>query len=179
MPSEAVALPEGTVTVLATDLVGSTLLNQRLGDEAATALEREIAELARVLEDEGLPRGAAERVALGLAANPNVFLRTKIQKELGLSPDVGGAALGDALMVGVAYLAAAIVPLWPYAALPLINTALFVSIACTLVALFALGLVKATVARQPRLRAGLQVLLIGGASAGVGFAIGHVVSALV
>ena len=47
MPSEAVALPEGTVTVLATDLVGSTLLNQRLGDEAATALEREIAELAR------------------------------------------------------------------------------------------------------------------------------------
>ena len=47
MPSEPVALPEGTVTVLSTDLVGSTLLNQRLGDEAATALEREIAELAR------------------------------------------------------------------------------------------------------------------------------------
>lgn len=46
MPAEAVALPEGTVTVLSTDLVGSTLLNQRLGDEAATALEREIAELA-------------------------------------------------------------------------------------------------------------------------------------
>src|SRR5207244_3133976 len=37
-----------TVTLLATDLVGSTLINQRLGDEAATTLEREIADLAQV-----------------------------------------------------------------------------------------------------------------------------------
>lgn len=47
MPAETVALPEGTVTVLSTDLVGSTLLNQRLGDEGAATLEREIAELAQ------------------------------------------------------------------------------------------------------------------------------------
>lgn len=46
MSPEFVSLPEGTVTVLSIDLVGSTLLNQRLGDAAATALEREIAELA-------------------------------------------------------------------------------------------------------------------------------------
>jgi hypothetical protein len=44
----AVTLPEGTVTVLSTDLVGSMLLNQRLGDDAATTLEREVADLARV-----------------------------------------------------------------------------------------------------------------------------------
>ena len=47
MSPEAVSLPEGTVTVLSTDLVGSTLLNQRLGDEAATAVERELAALAQ------------------------------------------------------------------------------------------------------------------------------------
>ena len=46
MAPETVALPEGTVTVLSTDLVGSTALNQRLGDEAATAVERELAALA-------------------------------------------------------------------------------------------------------------------------------------
>src|SRR5205823_2382409 len=39
MAADTVALPEGTVTVLSTDLVGSTLLNQRLGDAAATAVE--------------------------------------------------------------------------------------------------------------------------------------------
>jgi class 3 adenylate cyclase len=56
MPADSVALPEGTVTVLSTDLVGSTLLNQRLGDEAATALEREIADLANIHIDK--QRGA-------------------------------------------------------------------------------------------------------------------------
>jgi class 3 adenylate cyclase len=45
--AQAVPLPEGTVTVLSTDLVGSTVLNQRLGDAAATAVERELAALAQ------------------------------------------------------------------------------------------------------------------------------------
>ncbi len=141
--------------------------------------EREVDELALILEDEGLQRPDAERVARGLAANPDIFLRTKVEKELGLSADVGGAALGDALVVGLTYLGAAIIPLWPYAVLPLIAPALLVSIACTLVALFALGVIKGTAARQPRPRAGLQVLVIGGVSAAVGFGIGHLVTAIV
>jgi VIT1/CCC1 family predicted Fe2+/Mn2+ transporter len=149
------------------------------GREVQQEPERETAELALVLEDEGLPREAAERVARGLAADPNVFLRTKVQKELGLSPDTGGAALGDAMVVGLTYLGAATIPLWPYAVLPLMAPALIVSVACTLAALFVLGIAKGTVARQPRRRAGLQVLVIGGISALVGFGIGHAVTAVV
>jgi class 3 adenylate cyclase/tetratricopeptide (TPR) repeat protein len=42
MPSSGQSLPEGTVTVMCTDLVGSTPLNQRFGDVAATAIQREI-----------------------------------------------------------------------------------------------------------------------------------------
>jgi len=89
----------------------------------------------------------------------------KIQKELGLSPDVGGAAVGDALVVGLSYLGAAVVPLWPYLVLPLTAPALIVSVVCTLVALFALGVAKGRVARQAWQRAGAQVMLIGSASA--------------
>lgn len=148
------------------------------GREIDEAPEREIAELALVLEDEGLPRDAAERVAHGLAADPNVFLRTKIQKELGLSPDVGGAALGDALVVGLSYMGAAVIPLWPYLVLPLTAPALIASVVCTLIALFALGVAKGKVARQAWQRAGAQVTLIGSASAAIGFAIGHVVTAI-
>lgn len=44
--SDSQALPEGTVTVLFTDLVGSTQLNQTLGDEAAGAVEREVESFA-------------------------------------------------------------------------------------------------------------------------------------
>ena len=148
------------------------------GREVEEEPEREVAELALVLEDEGLPRDHAERVAQGLAANPNVFLRTKIQKELGLSPDVGGAAVGDALVVGLSYMVAAVIPLWPYLVLPLTAPALITSIVCTLVALFALGVAKGRVARQAWARSGVQVMLIGSASAAIGFAIGHVVTAV-
>ena len=130
------------------------------------------------LEREGLPRAEAERVAVGLAADPNVFLRTKVEKELGLSPEVGAAALGDGIVVGLSYVVAAIVPLWPYVAFGRV-TALVVSVGCTLVALFALGVLKGRVGRQRQVRAGLQVLVIGGVSAAVGFGIGHLVTTLV
>jgi len=140
--------------------------------------EREIAELALILEEEGLDRTAAEQVAHGLAANPNVFLRTKVQKELGLSPDAGGAATGDAMVVGATYLGAAVIPLWPYFFFA-VSTALPISLACTLFALFILGVIKGRVARQRLLTAGIQVLLIGGLSAGVGWVIGHVVTKVV
>jgi VIT1/CCC1 family predicted Fe2+/Mn2+ transporter len=148
------------------------------GREIEEEPEREVAELALVLEDEGLPRDAAERVALGLAADRQVFLRTKIQKELGLSPDVGGAAVGDALVVGLTYMGAAVIPLWPYIVLPLMTPALVTSLVCTLIALFVLGVLKGRVARQAWLRAGVQVLVIGAISAAVGFAIGHLVTAI-
>jgi len=139
--------------------------------------ERETAELALVLEREGLSRQRAMSVARGLASNPNVFLRTKVEKELGLSADAGGNALGDAVVVGATYLGAAIVPLWPYFLFSL-NVALVVSLACTLVALFAVGAAKGRVTRASLLRSGIKVLIIGSISAGVGFAIGHLVTGL-
>lgn len=139
--------------------------------------EREQAELAIILEREGLPRQSAEEVARGLAAHPDVFLRTKVEKELGIPVDAGGAALGDALVVGASYAVAAIIPLWPYAVMS-IGTAFWVSLGCTLAALYALGAVKGRIARQRSWAAGLQVMLIGGVSAAVGFGIGHVISAI-
>ena len=122
------------------------------------------------------PRAGRERRTRP-ASNPNVFLRTKVQKELGLSPDSGGAAFGDAIAVGVTYLVSAIVPLWPYFFFAL-NLALAVSLVCTLLALFLVGVAKGRVTRLSLLRAGVQVAIIGSASAGVGFAIGHVVTTI-
>ncbi len=49
------------------------------GKEIDEFPDRETDELAIVLEREGLSRQQAETVALGLASNPNVFLRTKVQ----------------------------------------------------------------------------------------------------
>jgi VIT1/CCC1 family predicted Fe2+/Mn2+ transporter len=147
------------------------------GREIAEFPERETAELAVVLEREGLHREQAEAVAQGLALNPNVFLRTKIEKELGFSPDAGGEALGDAVVVGATYLGAAIVPLWPYFFFSL-DVALAVSVGCTLLALFSVGVAKGRVTRLSLLRSGIQVMIIGSVSAAVGFAIGHAVTSI-
>ena len=139
--------------------------------------DREVAELALILEGEGLERAQAESVAHGLASNPNVFLRTKVQKELGLSPDSGGAAVGDAIVVGCTYLGAAVVPLWPYFFFSL-HVALVISLVCTLVALCAVGVAKGRVTRLSLVRSAIEVAIVGSVSAGVGYAIGHVVTAV-
>jgi VIT1/CCC1 family predicted Fe2+/Mn2+ transporter len=156
-------------------LYASEIAQERL--EIEQFPEREVAELALILEREGLPRARAETVAHGLASNPNVFLRTKVEKELGLSPDSGGAAVGDAVVVGCTYLGAAVVPLWPYFFFSL-HVALAVSLGCTLLALIGVGVAKGLVTRLSLVRSGLEVAIVGSISAGVGYAIGHLVTAL-
>ncbi len=54
MAAETV-IPEGTVTVLFTDLVGSTTMNQQLGDENSRSIERSVEQL--VMELVGANRG--------------------------------------------------------------------------------------------------------------------------
>ena len=177
--AEAVAgaIAMGSGSYLASDseerLYRAEIQSER--EELESEPAREIEELALILEREGLPADRARVVADGLASDPNVFLRTKVEKELGLSPDAGGAAVGDALVVGGTYAVAAAVPLWPYLLLAR-TPALVVSLICTLLALFALGMVKGRVARQGLLVAGLQVAAVGSVSAAVGFAIGRLVS---
>jgi VIT1/CCC1 family predicted Fe2+/Mn2+ transporter len=61
-------------------------------------------------------------------------------------------------VVGLTYMGAAVIPLWPYIVLPLMASALITSIGCTLIALFALGVAKGRIARQAWQPAGLQVI---------------------
>ena len=68
-------------------------------------------------------------------------------------------------------------PLWPYFFFSL-NVALAISLTCTLLALFSVGVAKGQVTRLSLLRSGVQVMIVGSVSAGVGFAIGHLVTAL-
>jgi len=56
--------------------------------------------------------------------------------------------------------------------------ALPVSLVTTALALFALGVVKGRVARTALLRSGVQVLLIGGGSAAIGYLIGAIIPRL-
>ena len=61
MPTE---LPEGTVTIVFTDVVGSTALTNRLGGERGRTLMREVDELVRAQVT--VPSGSSVGIARGL-----------------------------------------------------------------------------------------------------------------
>ena len=167
------ALAMGTGAFLASQ-AENQLFRTEIADEEAELddhPEIEHEELVILLREEGLSEQDARSAAQRIARSPHSLIKTKVEKELGLAYGEHETAFGDALIVGLAYALAALIPLWPYFAWE-VATALPISLAATAVALFGLGLAKGKVARLALVRSGLQVLLIGGASAGIGYLIG-------
>ncbi len=124
------------------------------------------AEVAMLLEREGLPAAAAQRVATELAREPNVMLKTMVEKELGISVEAGPSALQGAMILAVTFGVAAAIPISPFFALP-VGTAVWVAIVLSGVAMFALGVVKARLTRRNPIVSGLEILaLVAAASAG-------------
>jgi VIT1/CCC1 family predicted Fe2+/Mn2+ transporter len=174
------ALAMGTGAYLASQ-AEEQLFRTEIADEEAEIddhpeVERE--ELEILLREEGLSKADALIASDRIARSRLALLKTKVEKELGLPFGGGGAALGDAVVVGASYAAAALIPLWPYF-LWGIRLALAVSLAATGLALFGLGVLKGRVARMVLVRGGLQVLAVGAASAGIGFLIGTVVPRII
>src|SRR5256886_3944445 len=61
------------------------------------------AEVAYMLEREGLPESAAKRVAAELASAPKALLKTIVEKELGLTVDERGSPLHGSLTLAAAF----------------------------------------------------------------------------
>ncbi|MEI8072894.1 MAG: VIT1/CCC1 transporter family protein [Candidatus Saccharibacteria bacterium] len=75
------------------------------------------------------------------------------------------------LIIFVGYIIAGMVPLIPYLLLPHLQ-AIPVSIVAALMGLLALGIFKGKVTHKSKLRAAVEVLIIGGIAAGIGLAVG-------
>ena len=73
------------------------------------------------------------------------------------------------------YFVSGFIPLFPYVLWP-VSTALPVSVAASVVALFCLGLLSAALSRTGLVKSGLRMMLIGGVAIAVGAAAGSVVS---
>lgn len=123
-------------------------------------------EMVLLFKREGMPQNDAQSISDMLWKHKQSFIYTMVQKELGLEPEPAGSILQDSLLVGLSYLLAAMIPLFPYfflKGLPAIAT----SILATFVALFCIGLAKGKVAALPYIKSGLEVLVVG-AGAGIG-----------
>lgn len=139
--------------------------------EVADRPEEAEAEVALLLERDGLGEDAARHIAAQLATSPTVLLRTMVEKELGLTVELGASPLQGAVVLAVTFFVAALVPIGPFFFLP-VSTALPVAIGLSVVAMFALGVFKARFTRKNPVRSGLEIVLLVVAAAGGGYVFG-------
>ena len=139
--------------------------------------EEEMAELIEIYRQEGLTMEEAERLAERVASDRELWLKTLAEKELGLSLESLENPTKDALTMGVSFLLGAIVPLVPYLFMGTMAV-IAVSIGVTVMALFVVGIIKARVTHKHPVRSGLEIMLLGGASGLLGYAIGFYVPKL-
>ena len=136
-----------------------------------------LAEVAFMLEREGLAPDAAQRVAVELARSPQVLLKTMVEKELGLTIEAGPGALQGALLLSGVFAVAAVIPIVPYALLP-VAMALPVSVVLSLVATFAIGATKARWTGRSVVGSGLEVVALAAFAGVAGYFFGSVLPGL-
>lgn len=178
-------LAAGALSMGTGAFLSSQAENQLFRTEAEDEMEEtrdhpgvERLELEILLKDEGLSEEDARVASERIARSTTSFNKTKVEKELGFSYEETRTAGKDAFVVGATYGMAAFIPLWPYFFWG-ISFALPLSLAVTVLALFTLGLVKGRIVRMTLVRSGFEVLLVGGASALLGYLVGVVVPQMI
>jgi VIT1/CCC1 family predicted Fe2+/Mn2+ transporter len=136
------------------------------------------AELAYMLEEDGLPNSEAGVVAEMMARHPEVLLNAKVEKEFGIAvEEAQGSALQGAAVMGVAFGLGALAPILPYLLLP-VSLAVYVSVLATAAVLFAIGVVKTRWTHGHPVASGVEILLIGAFAGVAGFFFGNILPTL-
>ena len=136
--------------------------------------EEEEAELAASYRAKGFPPEEAQRIAHRLFQDPETALDVLVREELGLDPDELGSPWGAAIGSMISFAAGAAVPVIPFVfGGGMVLTVL--SLALSLVALFAVGAGVSLLTGRGLLFSGFRQLGIGLAAAVVTYLIGSVI----
>ena len=147
-------------------------------EEIRNEPEKERQEIWEMYRARGYADAEIEIIVKRLMSNPRLLLEDMAHKELGIVPDSLEEPLGNAVVMGIAYVLGGLIPVVPYLALP-IRTAMPISIVGTFLALFLFGGLKGRVVKQVWWRSGLEMLSVAGVAALVGFIIGQVADRLI
>ena len=134
------------------------------------------AEVAFMLQEEGLTPEVAARIARDLASSKRALLKTMVEKELGLTVEDDDHAVRGALVMGGSFGLAALVPILPYVFLP-VHTALYLSVGLAALVLFGMGAVKSRWTRHNWLTSGLEIFALGAIAGIAGYFFGTLLPA--
>lgn len=156
----------------------TSVASQRELVEAELAVERrelrkhpadEMRELAALYESRGVEPELAAAVAEQLSRDPEQALEIHAREELGIDPDDLPSPLVAAVSSFGAFALGALLPVLPYL---LGATTLWPALLLALIGLFGCGAVVARVTARSWWYSGLRQLTLGGAAAGITYALG-------
>ena len=150
--------------------------------EAERAREfRHIAEVPHLEKDEvreiyakkGFTGELLNRIVETITANEDVWVAVMMNEEHQLSPTDRRQAIKSALVVGLAAIIGSLIPLAPFAFLP-VGHSMWVAVVITALVLFGVGAYKARMMVGHPGKSGLEMAVIGTLSALVGYAVGAI-----
>ena len=133
------------------------------------AVEQE--EIRAIYAAKGFEGEALDHIVRTITADEDVWVGVMMAEELRLSPVDRASAARSALIVGVAAIVGSLIPLTPFVLFPVIP-AMVASLVIAAGTLFAVGAYKARLTVGRPGRSGLEMALIGTASALVGYVVG-------
>ncbi len=138
--------------------------------------KQERAEVAEVFSAYGLSPAESAPVVEALSQRPEAWIDFMMRFELGLEKPDPKRAIRSALTIAGAYIVGGLIPLAPYILMATARSALNVSVAVTLAALFVFGYIKGHFTGARPLRSASQTALIGGLAAAAAFGIARAIS---
>lgn len=123
--------------------------------------EEEKQEIYQIYLKDGWSQNLATQMSEEVSKNKEFMLKEMITRELKISGDQESVSLKAGLYMFFAYILGGIIPLSVYFFLPIKN-AIPLSITITLLGLFGLGMTTTKFTKQPLLKSGFRVLLLGG-----------------
>jgi VIT1/CCC1 family predicted Fe2+/Mn2+ transporter len=138
--------------------------------------DQEEEEVAKVFRAYGLSEAQLAPVVSAVTSDKKRWVDFMMRFELGLDPPDPTRAARSAATIGASYIAGGLIPLAPYMLLTRIQTALWISVGVTLLALFVFGYIKGRFTAVAPLRGGFQTVFVGGLAAAAAFFIARLIS---
>jgi VIT1/CCC1 family predicted Fe2+/Mn2+ transporter len=141
--------------------------------------EKETQEIREIFDEYGFDAAEQEAAVRRITKNKELWLKFMVQEEIGISPSQIDNPLTIAGISSLSFLVGAFPAILPFVVLQDAGIALLTSAIAILSFLFVLGVWKTRLTRVPWLLSGVETLVIGGLSCGLGFLFGRVVQALI
>lgn len=145
----------------------------RLFDESKEVFKQHV---TKFLQEKGYADGDLGTIADMVTRNKRFALDFIMHEEMGLVEQKSSRPLKGALVTLISFMAAGLVPLFPYLAFTESENTFFYAVIFTAIALFSIGASRAFFMARSWLATGLEMLFVGGVAAVIAYGIGLAVS---